>query len=156
MKKQKQNKLVWHSGVPDIDGMYWFDNGLRIGDYVDDDQHLILHVLNGESTCFGAGGSMPLDMVYHPKNKEAAKYAAIPLPTKWQPLSCIKKEGTTTWVKSLQGYIGFGIFHPDCNGVCGSCAWLTDPQCAFGSGFWWRENDGYLFCPEEYQTRITK
>ena len=142
-------KIIWHSGLPKKDGVYWFDNGKIYS------TSTFLHILSGRCWFIGDGGSCPLEMVYSSEIHKKVRYSNITKPKKWDDLSCIREKKTLAWVKSPRGYfgadreyLGFGIFNPgNHNDVGGCCAWITHPQDGFTAGFWWPKNNGFLFSP---------
>src|SRR5271166_1075129 len=75
---------VWHKGIPNKNGVYWFDHGICPKFSVKSDREpLILQMLRGEGYIFGDSGSMPLSSVYSKVYSPDARYAEIEMSDTW-------------------------------------------------------------------------
>lgn len=138
----------WEPGTPTLPGIYWFDNG---SGFVDRSEigPAILQITKGTPYYFGDGGCGPLDCYYIEKLMPNAKFANIEQPKQWTKLTSPSDYGKNTrcWVKSPEGYIGFGLLHQDSHGIRGTIVWLNHPNTASASGAWIKPNDNYEFSP---------
>lgn len=143
-------KIIWTPGTPTVPGIYWFDHGRRFDWEKKKDIHpsVIQVSKDGKDIrLFGDYGSGPLYMYYHAKACPDACWAHIAQPDEWTDHTCIKGERARGWVKSPQGYVGFGLLRPGWHDdVGGTIVWLTHPQNGSDTGGWYKSSEGYQFC----------
>lgn len=144
-------KVEWKSGAPKEEGFYWFDNGLRIGNW-DNPIPSVLVMTKGPKGLFGYmegdnGGSCPLDMIYSEKCKRAVHAQISPPEGTWQDFSCLEKT-KRAWIKYKENgkeHIGFALITDRSNVTVATLLWLQDRE--FSHGKWLHPTDKYMYYP---------
>lgn len=142
------SEVSWQPGCPSLPGIYWFDTNIGFFDRSDIGP-AILQVSKNSKYYFGDYGSGPLHCYYDEKLMPKARYSHIEQPKEWVKLTSPSVYGKNTrcWVKSPQGYIGFGLLKQDTHGISGTIVWLNHPTEASVSGAWIKPRDNYEFSP---------
>ena len=145
-------KLIWSSEEPVVDGLYWFDSGLRgtFGPIVC--QPMLLKV-SGAHRFVSGKGSADLSFVYNEelwkKRDIKAYFAPIPKPNEWESMFCIKEQDTRAWFKAPNGYMGIGInLRPESYAgsgyyVAGDFIWEGPPGATYSDSV--HQSKGYMY-----------
>lgn len=140
------SRLVWHKGMPDKLGMYWYDGSVFRG------RPLVLQIRPGTEGdygwCYGPGGSGPLECYYHKSMAKTVRHAQIPETKKWIEASAIKGNNNYCWFEDTKGHYGFGIIDAGWGGkhyVTGTWIWVNHPSCAADHGGDVQWTDGWKF-----------
>lgn len=136
---KEESKMEWSSKVPTQAGFYLYDMGFgsKRG------YSIILMHSDGDGTLIGVG-TCPLSMIYSPKICTKARFAKLEIPQKWEEIK-IPAHNTRAWVRSPNGYIGFGVLVPGWNySFGGTIGWLNNPNVGIECGSW-HNYDGFKF-----------
>lgn len=150
---------VWKKGLPKKDGVYWFDNGIRI---MSQEYAGILQIKNSHPYYFGDYGSTDITEYFPEKFLKDCKYAEIEPATQWFSIDetinskeWAKYRNTDgkhrAWIKLCKNgeeYLGFGLLGQWGDTINGTIVWLNHYSSASESGMWLRSQyDRHILCP---------